>query len=128
MAILSLAALWASSSAEADETPVPVSIEKAVNRSLPLLQKSLTEYPHHATCFSCHHQGVAMFALPVARTRGYPVETKGMDAVAAQTTADLRGDLANYRKGQGQPGGVTRAGWPCPCSLAARNATKSQRR
>lgn len=104
-------ALLLISSVRAEETPAPAKIVQAVNLSLPLLQKSLEEYPHHNTCFSCHHQGVSTFALSLAQKRGYPVDAKLMTALVRHTTADLRADLANYIKGTGQPGGVTRAGY-----------------
>src|SRR5436190_394811 len=38
-------------------------VRQAVVRSLSLIQKSMAEYPRNRTCFSCHHQGVPMFAL-----------------------------------------------------------------
>jgi hypothetical protein len=93
------------------ETLEPEMIRQAVNRALPIMQKSLAEYPHHATCFSCHHQGVPMFALALARSHGYVVDGKGITDVVQHTVADLRADLDSYRKGNGQPGGVTRAGY-----------------
>ena len=98
----------ASSAADA---PPPGAIRQAVNRSIVLIQKSLTEYPRHNTCFSCHHQGVPSFALALARSHGFAVDEKALANVARQTAADLRGDLDNYRTGKGQPGGVTRAGY-----------------
>lgn len=104
-------ALLVISSVRAEETPAQAKIVQAVSLSLPLLQKSLAEYPRHNSCFSCHHQGVPMFALSLAQKRGYPVDEKVMTAVVRQTTADLRPNLANYQKGTGQPGGVTRAGY-----------------
>ncbi len=106
-----LLALCVISSVRAEETPAQAQIVQAVSLSLPLLQKSLAEYPRHNTCFSCHHQGVPMFALSVAQKRGYPVDEKVMAAVVQQTTASLRSGLANYSKGQGQPGGVMQAGY-----------------
>ena len=109
--LLGVFALCVMSSARAEEAPAQAKIVHAVNLSLPLLQKSLAEYPRHNTCFSCHHQGIPMFALSVAQKRGYLVDEKVMTAVARQTTADLRTGLANYNKGTGQPGGVTRAGY-----------------
>ena len=106
-----LLALCVISSGRAEETPAQAKIVQAVNLSLPLLQKSLAEYPRHNNCFSCHHQGVPMFALSVAQKRGYPVDERVMTAVVQQTTTSLRSDLANYNKGTGQPGGVTQAGY-----------------
>ncbi len=97
--------------AEAAQTPVNKPLRQAVNRSLLLLQKSLVEYPRHTACFSCHHQGVAMFTLSLARAHGYRIEKKNLEAVVKHTAADLRSEILLYRKGQGQPGGVTRAGY-----------------
>jgi squalene cyclase len=106
-----LFALLALSSARAEELAAPAKIVQAVNLSIPLLQKSLAEYPRHNACFSCHHQGIPLFALSLAQKCGYPVDAKVMTAVVGQTRADLRADLASYQQGKGQPGGVTRAGY-----------------
>ena len=95
----------------ADEKPGTKLVRQSVRLSVPLMVKSLAEYPRHNTCFSCHHQGVPMFALSLAKKRGYAVEEKSLAAVVLQTSTDLRHDLALYQKGQGQPGGVTRAGY-----------------
>jgi len=109
--LLWLALLTTSVPGRTAPTPAPVSIRQAVDRSLLLLQKSLVEYPHHVSCFSCHHQGIGMFTLALARAHGYAVEQKSLDELIKHTTADLKGDLLLYLKGQGQPGGVTRAGY-----------------
>ncbi len=109
--LASLALLAMLSPAVRAEKVRPAQIREAVNRSLPLLQSSLKEYPNHAACFSCHHQGVGMFTLALARTRGYSVEKKGLEAVAQHTADDLRTGLELYKNGKGQPGGVTRAGY-----------------
>ncbi len=109
--LFGLLALCAISSAQAQDAPAPAKIVQAVNLSLPLLQRSLAEYPHHNTCFSCHHQGVSTFALALAQKRGYAIDAKVMAALVQHTTSDLHADLANYIKGAGQPGGVTRAGY-----------------
>lgn len=41
----------------------------AVIRVLPLLQKSATIWSHNAECISCHHQGLGVLAVSVARER-----------------------------------------------------------
>jgi N-acyl-D-amino-acid deacylase len=109
--LIGLAALAVAMPTKAAQPAAPEPIREAVNRSLPLLLSSLAEYPHHVTCFSCHHQGVAMVALSLARSRGYAVEQKSLDAVVQHTLSDLRSDLELYKNGTGQPGGVTRAGY-----------------
>jgi hypothetical protein len=88
------------------------SIRKAVDRALPLLVKaSSVEYPLHRDCFSCHNQGVPALALTLARQRGFAVDAQSLRAIAEHTEADLEGAIDDYRKGQGQPGGVIRAGY-----------------
>ncbi len=101
--------LLASPSVAAKPTAKPV--QDAVNRSLSLLQKSLVEYPKHHSCFSCHHQGMGVVALALARANGYTVPTKSIEEAAKHTEADLKRDIALYQKGEGQPGGVSRAGY-----------------
>jgi N-acyl-D-amino-acid deacylase len=94
------------------QPPVSKPIRPSINRALLLLQKSLMEYPRHETCFSCHHQGVSMFTLSLARARGYTTaEKKSVENVIKHTAADLQSALLLYQKGEGQPGGVTRAGY-----------------
>ncbi len=90
---------------------LPDEAKIAVNRSIPLIQKSLTEYPLHAACFSCHHQGVGIFALSTAAKQGYKVDQKVIDAAIGHTCRDIETDIEEYKKGAGQPGGVTRAGY-----------------
>jgi hypothetical protein len=101
----------ATSASRAEEKPAPEPVRQAVQRSLALMQKSLTEYPRHVGCFSCHHQGVPIFTLALARSRGYEVDGKVIRAAVRHTSTDLRGEIETYRAGKGQPGGVTRAGY-----------------
>lgn len=89
----------------------PETVDHAVELSVSLIQKSLGEYPKHETCFSCHHQGVGTFALTIARSRGYAVDDATIAAAVKHTRADLHTALESYRKGEGQPGAVTRAGY-----------------
>src|SRR5262249_5052037 len=97
--------------ANAAEGMAATPVRLAVNRSISLIQKSMAEYPRHVTCFSCHHQGVPMLALSLARSHGYSIDEKGMETALRHTQADLRTDIELYRRGKGQPGGVTRAGY-----------------
>jgi len=86
-------------------------IVTAVNRSSALILRSLAVYPEFHTCFSCHHHGVGGFMLPILRKRGYAVTASDIAAVTRHTEADLRTDIELYRKMQGQPGAVPRAGY-----------------
>ena len=102
--------MFAASEVSAQTVP-PKSINQAINQSLPLLQKSLLEYPKHVSCFSCHHQGMGLFALNLAVKHGYSVDKSIVSGVADHAAKDLQSEVALYQKGQGQPGGVTRAGY-----------------
>lgn len=102
--------ITAHSYASADSSPTPGEIQSAISRSLPAFARTLSEYPKKVKCFSCHHQGVPAFALSLAKARGYAVDDD-LNAIMALTRADLRQDLPMYVQGDGQPGGVTRAGY-----------------
>lgn len=52
-----------------------------------------------------------MLTLSLARERGFQIEKKSLANVIKHTTDDLQTDIQLYQKGQGQPGGVTRAGY-----------------
>ena len=94
------------------EGPRPESIRAAIGRGLPLLiNASAEEYPRHRDCFSCHNQAVPAVALSLARQHGFAVDAQMLRTIAEHTEADLHGAIDDYRKGQGQPGGVIRAGY-----------------
>ena len=93
------------------EEITPARIRSAVERALPLLQKSLVVYAEKRDCFSCHHQAVSLVALEIARSRGLAIDEDAFQGAVALTLADLESALEPYRKGRGQPGGVTRAAY-----------------
>ncbi len=92
-------------------TPGPEENRSAVRRSLPLIARSAKEYTRHRDCFSCHHQAVPVFALRLAKERGFAVDSSLIETQLEQAEADLSSAAESYRKGEGQPGGVTRAGY-----------------
>jgi hypothetical protein len=94
-----------------DGGPDGDAIRAAVAKALPPIEASVQEYPAHRDCFSCHHQAVPALALSLARGRGFPVADDSVAAAREVTESDLGGALDAYRKGQGQGGGVTRAGY-----------------
>jgi ankyrin repeat protein len=55
-------------------------VQAAIERSLPLLQKSDTNFIAKAGCFSCHNDSIAEFAVGSARRRGVRVD----EALSAQ--------------------------------------------
>jgi hypothetical protein len=91
--------------------PTTDRIKAAIDRGLPLIQKSLEEYPKHRACFSCHHQAVPVIALALAKERGFAITEETLRDPAEHTQSDLLSEIESYRKGQGQGGGVTRAGY-----------------
>ena len=91
--------------------PEPEAVRAAVEKALPLILKSTGEYPESRDCFSCHHQAVPVLALATAKGRGFAVPAEAIGGPVEHTEADLRGALEGYRKGVGQGGGVTRAGY-----------------
>ncbi len=93
------------------DDPKPEDVRAAVEKALPLILESTAAYPESRDCFSCHHQAVPVLALTGARDRGFAVPGDAIVGLMEHTEADLRGALASYRQGGGQPGGVTRAGY-----------------
>jgi hypothetical protein len=96
--------------ASGDE-PTPESIRSAVGRALPPIEASTKEYLHHRDCFSCHHQAVPLRALTLARTRGFAIDAANLREQIDLTATFLKGASESYRKGKGQGGGVTTAGY-----------------
>jgi hypothetical protein len=94
-----------------DDSPRPEVVRAAVEKALPLILKSTGEYPESRDCFSCHHQAVPVLALSTAKERGFDVPAESIGDPVELTEEDLRGSIASYRKGDGQGGGVTRAGY-----------------
>jgi hypothetical protein len=94
-----------------DGSPTPEDLRAAVQKALPLIIKSIEEYPKSRDCFSCHHQAVPVLALVTAKDRGVAVAAEAISAPVELTQADLRAALVSYNKGVGQGGGVTRAGY-----------------
>jgi hypothetical protein len=106
-----LIAAWAILPARGEEGSSPAAIRGAIERALPLIQKGAMGYIEQRTCFSCHHQALPMLALTLAKARGLPVDAEVIEEQARHTEADLAGAIEAYRTKQGQPGGVTRAGY-----------------
>jgi len=110
LAMAAATLLYCGSHAVAEDAPTPAVIHDSISKSLPAIAKTLAEYPNKVKCFSCHHQGVTGFALALARARGFAVD-QDLYSVVTLTKADLRQDLKMYTEGDGQPGGVSRAGY-----------------
>ena len=94
-----------------DDPPEPKAIRGAVEKALPLILKGTAGYAESRDCFSCHHQAVPVLALATAKDRGFAVEADAIRGPVDLAEADLLGAVESYRKGVGQGGGVTRAGY-----------------
>jgi hypothetical protein len=109
--IVIFAACLSASPGDDNEAPKPEAVRAAIEKAIPLVLKSTEEYPKHRNCFSCHHQAVPVLALSSAKERGFAIGPEAIGSPVDHTEADLRGALEGYRKGIGQGGGVTRAGY-----------------
>jgi hypothetical protein len=94
-----------------DDGPTAEGIRGAVEKGLALIQKGAAEYPKHRDCFSCHHQAMPVLAITVCKDRGFSVDEATLRKQLEVTEADLKQAAESYRKGNGQGGGATRAGY-----------------
>jgi len=49
---------------------------EAVQRALPILQKSASTFVEKRACFSCHHNALSILTLRLAQVRGFNVDVK----------------------------------------------------
>jgi ankyrin repeat protein len=66
------------------------SARSAVERALPLLQRSAAEFVSKRSCFSCHHNALPILVLHMARERGLTIDPAALSAVEERTFDDLR--------------------------------------
>ena len=62
----------------------------AVERALPLLQRSAAEFVKNRSCFSCHHNALPILTLRMARDRGFAIDSAVLTTVEDKTFAPLR--------------------------------------
>jgi ankyrin repeat protein len=62
----------------------------AVERALPLLQRSAAEFVKNRSCFSCHHNALPILTLRMARDRGFTIDPAVLSTVEDKTFAPLR--------------------------------------
>jgi N-acyl-D-amino-acid deacylase len=86
-------------------------IKSAVQRSIPLIEKSAAEYRERRQCFACHHQALPVLMLTEARRRGFTIDEENLERQLDHTAAHLKRGEENYRSGQGQGGKADTAGW-----------------
>lgn len=91
--------------------PQDEAVRKAVEKAIPLLEKGSAGATKERSCFTCHNQGLPLFALKAARDRGFKVDEENLKAIIGHTEAFLRRNRDNYRQGKGQGGQADTAGY-----------------
>ncbi len=109
--VVLVAALWNSHSAASEPSANPERIRKAIELSIPNVQRGATGSADQRECFTCHHQSVPVFAMAAAQKRGFEVDKQVLDRQVKHTYDHLKRGVEGYLKGQGQGGGVLTAGY-----------------
>ncbi len=65
-------------------------VQKAVNRALPILQRSAKEFVAKRACVSCHHNILSVLALHQAAEHGFTIDASILNAVEEKTFHALR--------------------------------------
>jgi ankyrin repeat protein len=68
----------------------PQNAQAAVQRALPILQRSAKEFVAKRACVSCHHNILPILMLDLARRRGVEIDVKVLQAVEEKTFRELR--------------------------------------
>lgn len=107
-----LTALFGSRAAAEEHAPTVDTIKAAVAKSLPLLEKGAKgSMKERKRCFTCHNQGIPVFALVTAQTRGFDVDAEHL-RTQLEFIADFLGkNKEQYLKGDGQGGEADTAGY-----------------
>lgn len=111
--ILSAAAWLMWGVVHADDPPADhETIHAAVLKSLPLLtQSAKTSLAERDQCFTCHNGGLPVFAMSVARRKGFEIDAEELQKQAAFTAEFLGKNREKYLEGRGQPGQTFMAGY-----------------
>ncbi|MBC7806925.1 MAG: ankyrin repeat domain-containing protein [Akkermansiaceae bacterium] len=74
---------------------LPMRARQAVQRSLPLIEKTTANFTGTVGCNSCHHQGVGLITTGTAKIHGYLINKFGVareqKAVLAETQSHIEG-------------------------------------
>lgn len=84
---------------------------EAVEKALPLIEKSARVSMAERACFTCHNHGMPAIALGVARARGFAVDVDLIQDLLKHTEAALRRNREKYAQGKGSGGQADSAGW-----------------
>lgn len=89
----------------------PEALRGAVEKALPLLEKTLAVTRSERSCFNCHNLGMPLLALKVAGERGFKVDAANLKAVLEHTAESLKRNRERYLQGKGAGGEADSAGW-----------------
>ena len=92
----------------------------AVQRAIPLIEKSAETYIEERSCCSCHHQALTVMALGRAKLAGFTVQDNIVSAQSKFTLEYFTDRKERLPKGEGVPGGSYSAGYAL-AGLAAAN-------
>ena len=82
-------------------------VDAAIRRSLPLLQRTAVQFYRKSGCVSCHHNSVTQMAVAAARAQGFPVDEHAARQEIATLVTDLRDTHDQTVQGIAIPGGWT---------------------
>jgi hypothetical protein len=63
----------------------PKDVQKAIDKALPPLQRSAAAFVKQRACFSCHHNGLGVLTMRMARDRGVHIDDALLAAVEEKT-------------------------------------------
>ena len=82
-------------------------VDAAIRRSLPLLQRTAVQFYRKSGCVSCHHNSVTQMAVAAARAQGFPVDERAARQEVATLVTDIRDTHDQTVQGIAIPGGWT---------------------
>jgi ankyrin repeat protein len=83
--------LFSSSAALPQSVP---DTREAVQRALPIIQKSAATFVEKRACFSCHHNALSILTLRLSQSRGFNIDAKILGAVEQKTFRELQNSNA----------------------------------
>jgi squalene-hopene/tetraprenyl-beta-curcumene cyclase len=119
--LLLLSSVLAAEPAPAADAPSPDQVRKAVERSLPFLEKSSLAWREERGCVSCHQVPFALWPLHEARARGLAVDAARLDDL---TDWSLDFCMTNKNKDQFTGGFLSTMG---KLALALESAPKTKK-
>jgi hypothetical protein len=111
VAAVSVAPLRADDAARTEAAPTEKEIRAAVAKAIPLLEKGAIGHRTQRTCFACHNQGIPILALTTARTRGFDIDEKELQAQVEYIAKFLDRNRDKFKMGKGTGGQVDTAGY-----------------